>query len=232
VKTTTTTILTTPTSEPRGKWHRARRPEQKQARRDAILASTRKLVDSVGINKTTLSAIAREANLSKAHCYRYFENREAILLQLVLEDTKEWSDAIINDLASLKGSSNLEAVSKILVNTTLNRPRLCELASSLWTVLEQNVSEDVLADFKRDFRLSTKRWLAALAHAIPELSEDQAGTFARFFLLFIGSAWPASKPSAAMKKVMKRSEFRSMKIDLKEMAFDHTLILLKGLLAP
>jgi TetR/AcrR family transcriptional regulator len=215
VKTTTTTILTTPTSEPRGKWHRARRPEQKQARRDAILASTRKLVDSVGINKTTLSAIAREANLSKANCYRYFENREAILLQLVLEDTKEWSDAIINDLASLKGSSNLEAVSKILVNTTLKRPRLCELASSLWTVLEQNVSEDVLADFKRDFRLSTK-----------------AGTFARFFLLFIGSAWPASKPSAAMKKVMKRSEFRSMKIDLKEMAFDHTLILLKGLLAP
>jgi TetR/AcrR family transcriptional regulator len=229
---TTTTIVTTAISEPRGDWHRARRPEQKQARCDAILASARKLVDIVGIDKTTLSAIAREANLSKANCYRYFENREAILLQLVLEDTTEWSDAIANDLASLKGSSDLVAVSKVLVNSTLKRPRLCELASSLWSVLEQNVSEDVLADFKRDFRLSTKGWLTALSLAIPELSEDQAGTFARFFLLFIGSTWPVSKPSAAMKQVMKRSEFRSMKIDPKEMAFDHTLILLKGLLAP
>jgi TetR/AcrR family transcriptional regulator len=211
-------------------WHRARRPEQKQARTDTILAAARNTIDSVGIDQTTLSAIAREANLSKANCYRYFENREAILLELVLEETAEWSDVIIDNLSSLEDRGNLEAVAQVLVGVTLERPRLCELASSLWSVLEQNVSEDVLADFKRNFHQVSQRWLDPLTDALPAMTEDQAREFARFFLLFIASAWPASKPSSAMELVMALPEFKNMKVDLKAMVYSHTLTILKGML--
>ncbi len=211
-------------------WHRARHPEQKQVRKDAILAAARNVIDTAGIEQTTLSAIARDANLSKANCYRYFENREAILLEVVLAETNDWTDAVVDELSSLVDSVNLEAVARVLVSVTLERPRLCELASSLWTVLEQNVSEDVLAEFKREFHQISLRWIAALIKVLPGLSEDQARQFASFFLLFIASAWPASKPSPAMARVMARKEFSGMKMDLEAMFYSHTLTLLKGML--
>ena len=53
----------------------ARNPEHKLVRKEAILSAARYLVDTEGVEGTTLSDIARQANLSKANCYRYFENR-------------------------------------------------------------------------------------------------------------------------------------------------------------
>ena len=212
------------------KWRRARRPEQKQVRKEAILSAARDLVDTEGVERTTLSAIARGANLSKANCYRYFEKREAILLQVVLEETSEWTGAIVDGLGRLTGNGNVEVVSELLVRETLERPRLCELVSSMWTVLEQNVSEKVLADFKLEFRKTASQWTTILTEVLPSLSEEQAKQFSRFFLLFIASAWPASKLSPVMEKLMMREEFAGMKMDLETTLHTHSLTLLKGLL--
>ena len=65
-------VKATQTVEDAGKWRRARRPEQKQVRKEAILSAARDLIDSEGVERTTLSSIARRADLSKANCYRYF----------------------------------------------------------------------------------------------------------------------------------------------------------------
>ena len=211
-------------------WRRARRPEHKQVRKEAILSAARDLVDTEGAEGTTLSAIARQANLSKANCYRYFENREAVLLQVVLEETQDWTDAIVDGLYRLSGNGDVEVVSELLVRETLERPRLCELTSSMWTVLEQNVSADVLADFKHEFRKVASQWTTALIEVLPELSEDQAKQFSLFFLLFIASAWPACKVSPVMEQLMLREEFANLEMDLKTTLHSHTVTFLKGLL--
>ena len=72
---------------------RARSPEEKELRRAAILQAAAALVEREGLEKTGLNAIAREAGISKANIYRYFESREAILLHLVLEDCRDWVGA-------------------------------------------------------------------------------------------------------------------------------------------
>ena len=213
-------------------WRRARRPEHKLVRKEAILSAARYLVDTGGVEGTTLSDIARQANLSKANCYRYFENREAVLLQVVLEETRDWTDAIVDGLSRLSRNGNVRVVSELLVSETLKRPRLCELISSMWTVLEQNVSADVLADFKHEFRKVASQWTTALVEVLPKLSEDQAKQFSLFFLLFIGSAWPACKVSPVMEQLMLRKEFANLKVDLKTTLHSHTVTLLKGLLTP
>ena len=215
-----------------GKWRRARRPEQKQVRKEAILSAARDLIDSEGVERTTLSSIARRAELSKANCYRYFENREAILLQVVLEETRDWTGAIVDGLARLCGNGNVEVVSELLVRETLERPRLCELVSSMWTVLEQNVSEKVLADFKLEFRKTASQWTTSLTKALPSLSEDQAKQFSLFFLLFVASAWSACKHSPVLDQLLMREEFADTKVELDSALSTHTLALLKGLTAP
>ena len=48
-------------------WQRARKPEQKEERREAILAAAGRLLDAEGLEGTGLNAIAREAGISKAN---------------------------------------------------------------------------------------------------------------------------------------------------------------------
>ena len=113
-----------------GAWQRARRPEQKAERRRAILEATLALVDESGVEGATLSEIARRAGLSKANCYRYFESREAILLELTLADSAAWMTDIEGCLAELAGSGDVDAVISLgsascwrLVRWTGPRPR-------------------------------------------------------------------------------------------------------------
>ena len=61
-------------------FERARQPEQKELRREAILEAATELLAEKGLHDISLSAIARRAKLSKANLYRYFESREAIFL--------------------------------------------------------------------------------------------------------------------------------------------------------
>ena len=81
--------------------YRARRPEHKRERREAILAGARRLLDAEGVEGATLSAIARAAGLSKANCYRYFESREAILLAVILDEARAWLGTVEAGLAEL-----------------------------------------------------------------------------------------------------------------------------------
>ena len=137
-------------SEP-ADWLRARRPEHKQERRDSILAAARRLLDADGVEGATLSAIAREAGLSKANCYRYFESREAILLVVILDEVRAWAAEIDARLEVLPPHKDVDGVVEVFVQTTLERPRLCMLLSCLWSVLERNVGIESIADFKRSF---------------------------------------------------------------------------------
>ncbi len=88
-------------ARPAAEWQRARRPEQKAERRDAIVAGALSLLDEEGVEGTTLSEIARRAGVSKANCYRYFESREAILLAVAIDEARGWAAELANRLGPL-----------------------------------------------------------------------------------------------------------------------------------
>ena len=89
-------------------WQRARRPEQKEERSAAILNAAAVLLDARGINGTSLNAIARAVGLSKANLYRYFESREAMLLELMLREQAAWADELSELLEPLAGKDDLD----------------------------------------------------------------------------------------------------------------------------
>ena len=211
-------------------WSRARSSAQKRVRQDAILGAAAVLIDELGIDKVSLSAIARKAELSKANCYRYFENREAILLELMVEEGQSWTDKVAEQLSHLSGPASIEQLSEIVAEATLERPRLCELTSALWTVLEFNVSIDVVAGFKRRFGQMSAELCKTLSDSLVDLSIEDAHQFASYYLMFMGSAWAAAKPSPTMQALFEIDEFKDMQIDLRTTLRRHTSLLLYGLL--
>ncbi len=212
-------------------WQRARRPEQKEERRQAILRAAVSLIEEAGVEGTTLTEIARRAGLSKTNCYRYFESREAILLELTLEDVRAWMADIAGRLEALAGSRDSDAVAEAFVRPTLERPRLCTLFSSISSVLERNVSDEVIAEFKREFNDLVYGSSEAMQAALPGLSKEQADSFVLFTGLFVAGAWPSASPAPAVLRVLERDEFAGRRLDFEATLLAHARVLLRGLLA-
>ena len=213
-----------------GGWVRARRPEHKQARCEAILDAARRLLDSAGVEGTTLSEIARTAEISKANCYRYFESREAILLTVILDETRAWSSEVNERLRSLAEPRSLDAAVDIFVTETIERPRLCMLFSSLWSVLERNVSAESVTEFKRDFLEISTGSVDSIATALA-LSADDAYAFLSFFFYFIAGSWPAANPSPLVAEVLEQEEFAGQCVNFESTLRAHTRLTLGGVLA-
>ena len=212
-------------------WQRARRPEQKEERRRSILNAAIELLDEAGIEGTTLSEIARQAGLSKANCYRYFESREAILLELTLDEIEDWMTDIGRRLVRLADSGDVDAVAEAFVAATLDRPRLCTLFSTISSVLERNVSVDVVADFKRKFNARVFGSSDAIRAAVPGLSTEDADQYVLFLGFFIAGAWPSANPAPALLEAFERSDFMERKLDFPEALRKHSRVVLRGLLA-
>src|ERR1700741_2988273 len=90
-------------------FQRARSPEAKRQREDAILAEARALGAERGIRQITLTDIADAVGMHKSAMLRYFETREEIFLRLTAEDWQEWSAALRAKLERGRGSAETVA---------------------------------------------------------------------------------------------------------------------------
>ncbi len=210
-------------------WKRARTPEQKQLRRAEILKAAAALVEREGLEKTGLNAIAREAGISKANIYRYFESREAILLHLALEDYREWASAVERVLAPLAASDDERAVAGALVETIAARRRLATLASSLASVLEHNVSVDVVVWFKTSMLETALRLANAVQVAMPSLTMEGTQRFLMSSQFVLVGMWPAANPPPAVAEALERPELAFACIDFERDLEAIMVTMLRGL---
>ncbi|WP_043624155.1 TetR/AcrR family transcriptional regulator [Nonomuraea candida] len=84
---------------------RARRPEHKQQRREAILDAARELARASGVRNVSLGAVAEAVGLAKSNIVRYFGTREEIYLQLMVDEWRQWADDVSAHLAASAATS-------------------------------------------------------------------------------------------------------------------------------
>ena len=146
-------------------FQRARQPAQKEQRRQAILSAAAALFAEGGYDALSLTAIADRVGLSKSNLYRYFESREEILLELLAGDLERMTHEIEAELAPLAGTGDRAAAARVLAQAWAVRPRSCQLVSVLAAVLERNVTERRVAEFKLGVLALNRRIATALPNA-------------------------------------------------------------------
>ena len=212
-------------------WQRARRPEQKELRRSEILAAAAKLLDAEGIEGTGLNAIGRATGMSKPNLYRYFESREAILLQLLLDEHAVWSRDFRKKLKPLRGCGDVDRVAKAFANSISRRANFCVLIGALATVLEHNVGADTVREFKRQLHKENLKVSASFCSALPSLTEGDAYSIGAMMLMAASGMWPHCHPAAVVAEVLEDPEFAPLKFDFEQTVRAHTALLLRGYLA-
>src|SRR5580692_2966523 len=81
-------------------FQRARSEEQREVRRRAILDAAAAMLVEMPVAEVTLNELSRRVGLAKSNVLRYFESREAVLLELLDSAWQEWLAALEADLGA------------------------------------------------------------------------------------------------------------------------------------
>ncbi len=190
-------------------FQRARQPHQKALRREAILSVARDMLKDGDLDVVTLNQLAKQVGLAKSNVIRYFETREAILMQILQEDIKDWVDAQIAQLDDFRdGSTQLHELVDILVAVTVERPRLCLLASVVARILERNVLVQTAIAFKKANMVEVSRLIIAMSKAVPVFTPAMHGELVKLQGSLVAGLWQHANPTATMLEVLKEPELR------------------------
>ncbi|GAA2682835.1 MULTISPECIES: TetR/AcrR family transcriptional regulator [Streptomyces] len=183
-------------------FQRARSEEQRAVRRQAILDTTAAMLEEMPVGEVSLNELSRRVGLAKSNVLRYFESREAILLELLDRAWQQW----VADLPALvhagvdQGapvSRRAEQFAAVIAASLAGRQVLCDLLSAQAGVLEHNVSPQVAARYKRA-AVANVADIAALAHQhLPELGAS-APQLTAAMIMAVGAVWTHARPSPAM----------------------------------
>jgi AcrR family transcriptional regulator len=184
-------------------FQRARSEEQREARRQAILGAAAAMLAEMPVAEVTLNELSRRAGLAKSNVLRYYESREAVLLELLDSAWQDWLAQLEADLAgavdpAAPAASRADQLAGAVAASLAARPMLCDLISAQAAVLERNVSPAVAAQYKRASLAGITALGRLILRSLPELGEHDAFRLAGAAVMITGALWPHSQPSAAM----------------------------------
>ena len=136
-------------------FQRARSEEQREIRRRAILDTASAMLDEMPVAEVSLNELSRRVGLAKSNVLRYFESREAVLLELLDHFLQELAGGAGRRAGRRRRRSSCPwperaaAVAEILSRSLAGRVVLCDLFGAQGGVLEHNVSVEVVMRHKR-----------------------------------------------------------------------------------
>lgn len=172
-------------------FQRARSEEQREVRRQTILDAAAAMLDEMPVADLTLNELSRRVNLAKSNVLRYFESREAVLLELLDAFMGRWLDALASELTTeIDASSGPEVrarqLAEIVSRSLAKRMVLCGLLAAQGAVLERNVSVEVAKQHKRSSFAKLAIMADLVGSHLPELG-DETQWFCLMCLLTAGA---------------------------------------------
>ena len=101
-----------------------------------------------------------------------------------------------------------------IATTFLARPRCCALIAIFASTLEQNISEDSIAETKKYMGEQTGRLVAALAARLPDCTPADCGWAISMAGSLLAGLWPGAHPPPAAAAVLARPEFAHLRMNL------------------
>ncbi|MCP3136214.1 TetR/AcrR family transcriptional regulator [Pyxidicoccus xibeiensis] len=134
---------------------RARKDEDKEARRRLILDEALELYQATSYGDVKMADVAERAQLAKGTVFLYFPTKEALFLALLEDLLFTWFDKLDGLLEPGDGAWTGPRLARTVAESLDGEEALTRLLALLQTVLEQNVTAAQLRPFK-------ERLLAAL----------------------------------------------------------------------
>ncbi|MFI1036016.1 TetR family transcriptional regulator [Streptomyces sp. NPDC020951] len=216
-------------------FQRARSEEQRSERRRHILQTAAAMLAEMPVAAMSLNELSRRVGLAKSNVLRYFETREAVLLELLAQSAADFLTEVGEPLRSLVDArepldARIEAAASGLAASFAARPMLCELLSAQAGVLEHNISVEVATQYKEGARDSLLGLAELLRHLLPELDRPRSEQGANLIIVLICGLWTHTHPAPVVRAVYDADpSFAFMDSDFADALRQTLFVLLTGL---
>ena len=216
-------------------FQRARSDEQRAIRREAILDTVAAMLEEMPVADVSLNELSRRVGLAKSNVLRYFDSREAVLLELLDSLTHEWLEHLTEEIpaavsARARFERRAEQLAGVFSQSLAERPVLCDLLSAQAAVLEHNVSVEAIASFKRRGIANANALVRLVNDALSELTEDQSWRLVLGAVLITSALWShATPPQAVLDAYEQDPELRAMRLEFAATLEDYFITLAIGL---
>ncbi len=149
------------------------------------------MLDEMPVAEMSLNELSRRVGLAKSNVLRYFESREAVLLELLDDFLGRWLAELAEELvAGVDAQAEPEVragqLAEILSRSLAERVVLCDLFGAQGGVLEHNVSVEVVKRHKRSSLARLEVMSDLMRRQLPELG-DGAQMFCLMSLVLAGA---------------------------------------------
>jgi len=205
-------ITKTAKPAPAAKKRRARNDDDKRLRRRSILEAARAVFLDTSYAGLCMTDVAARAGLVKGTLYIYFRTKEGLLFALFEELYWRWLDDLDAALAA-EARLTPERIADAFVGGLSRNEPLARLLTVLQTVLEHNVSADMIRCFKRAVTERLAPITTRLEAAFPALRPGHGRrAYYRALALAIGLK-QIGDPAPIVAAIHEEPEFRSQRID-------------------
>jgi AcrR family transcriptional regulator len=212
-------------------FQRARRPEQREVRRQAILDAAQELLSRQPAQDISLREIARQLGGSKSGIVRYYETREALFLELLHRALREWLDELEHRLPPPEAGPDdpVTPIAETWAGSLAERPVLCELWSMLSAVLERNVSAAAVREFKLGHLEHLRRLARLIAERVTGLDEAAAIELVNTSVVVTAGLWPFANPTPTVTEAIDDPRLASSHVDFAATFARNLRVLITGL---
>ncbi|WP_290052010.1 TetR/AcrR family transcriptional regulator [Amycolatopsis solani] len=211
-------------------FQRARSAEQREERRRTILDTALAMLDEMPVADVSLNELSRRVGLAKSNVLRYFESREAVLLELLDGALRDWLVEVSAELTvgvdrDLPARERGDAFATVVAQSLARRTVLCDLIGAQAGVLEHNVSVDVVVRFKQSALAGLETMADLLRGYVPEVGEE-APSVCLMAMILTGGLWTHCRPApSALAAYEADPALRALHLDLAP-ALQHGLAML------
>lgn len=216
-------------------FQRARSDEQRAARSQAILDAAAEMLEEMTVAELSLNALSRRVGLAKSNVLRYFDSREAVLLELLHGLLRDWVAHLAEELPTAVRRRaafprRAEQLAQAIAASLDARPVLCDLMSAQAGVLEHNVSVEAVTTHKLRGLEQAQIICELIRDALPELSDEDAWKYLLGVWTMASAFWPfACAPDALVQAYAADERLARTNVEFADALADYLTTIAVGL---
>lgn len=185
-------------------FQRARSQDQIQNRIQEIVQVASDLYDASGYEGLNFSKISEHTDFTRPNIYKYFKTKDEILLVILKDDFKAFTEALIESFKERRDYS-LNEVSEIWTNRLLEHKRLLDIYGLLFAVIEKNVSLEALTAYKREMLVLQTPLVNLVSQLFPRATIDSIKEFINIQIILALGLYPMCTLSEIQINAVKQS---------------------------
>lgn len=201
---------------------RARTDGEMAARKAEILQSAAERLIQKGYDAITLTTLAESTSISRTSIYTYYERKEDIFVDLMIQEYKALEEAITE---SFKEKKTREDFCQCLTEILFDRPVLLKLLSLQLPVRDGQYSDEMMRRFVAATIPYAKALREALSLQFPEASADDTDRFMVQYSMYVNTLHMAGHLPDSLRDALEQADYTGRIPDAKAICYDGLMLL-------